>query len=200
VRRRLLTFSSCLSLLLCVATLGLWVRSYFVLDHVKHQWVLTRSELHSFRARAGGIRGVMSFDFQYIHARVDTPKAVAGREAFTRRCSSVLADRDIINSGGISISRPVPGPSSSATERGWRWAFYPAEARGVYAWTLTVWLPHWFLTLLFAIGAVPLIWLRPSRGSLHSCHTCGYDLTGNTSGVCPECGTAIPIPRSRRVR
>ena len=23
------------------------------------------------------------------------------------------------------------------------------------------------------------------------CRTCGYDLTGNTSGVCPECGIAI---------
>ena len=22
---------------------------------------------------------------------------------------------------------------------------------------------------------------------------CGYDLTGNTSGVCPECGSAIEI-------
>lgn len=27
------------------------------------------------------------------------------------------------------------------------------------------------------------------------CRTCGYDLTGNVSGVCPECGTAIsPTP------
>ena len=24
-----------------------------------------------------------------------------------------------------------------------------------------------------------------------SCRQCGYNLTGNTSGVCPECGTAI---------
>ena len=23
-----------------------------------------------------------------------------------------------------------------------------------------------------------------------SCRTCGYDLTGNVSGVCPECGTS----------
>lgn len=25
----------------------------------------------------------------------------------------------------------------------------------------------------------------------HLCRTCGYNLTGNVSGVCPECGTAI---------
>ncbi|GMU24132.1 MAG: hypothetical protein AMXMBFR13_42090 [Phycisphaerae bacterium] len=24
------------------------------------------------------------------------------------------------------------------------------------------------------------------------CRECGYDLTGNLSGVCPECGTAVP--------
>jgi hypothetical protein len=23
------------------------------------------------------------------------------------------------------------------------------------------------------------------------CQTCGYSLTGNTSGICPECGTAV---------
>lgn len=25
------------------------------------------------------------------------------------------------------------------------------------------------------------------------CRTCGYDLTGNTSGICPECGTSVPL-------
>ncbi len=29
---------------------------------------------------------------------------------------------------------------------------------------------------------------RPGR-----CRNCGYNLTGNTSGVCPECGTALPM-------
>jgi predicted RNA-binding Zn-ribbon protein involved in translation (DUF1610 family) len=29
--------------------------------------------------------------------------------------------------------------------------------------------------------------------SVHLCRQCGYDLTGNVSGVCPECGTAITV-------
>jgi uncharacterized paraquat-inducible protein A len=29
------------------------------------------------------------------------------------------------------------------------------------------------------------------RGALGQCLHCGYDLKGNASGVCPECGTAI---------
>ena len=33
---------------------------------------------------------------------------------------------------------------------------------------------------------------RRNRRRRHGlCLKCGYDLTGNTSGVCPECGTAI---------
>jgi predicted RNA-binding Zn-ribbon protein involved in translation (DUF1610 family) len=26
---------------------------------------------------------------------------------------------------------------------------------------------------------------------------CGYNLTGNVSGVCPECGTAVPARAER---
>ena len=37
--------------------------------------------------------------------------------------------------------------------------------------------------------------INTSRGNLQSlrglCQTCGYDLTGNESGVCPECGETI---------
>jgi hypothetical protein len=29
------------------------------------------------------------------------------------------------------------------------------------------------------------------RGEAGFCLTCGYNLTGNTSGVCPECGTPV---------
>jgi len=32
----------------------------------------------------------------------------------------------------------------------------------------------------------------PRRRAGH-CRSCGYDLTGNESGVCPECGTSIAL-------
>ena len=31
---------------------------------------------------------------------------------------------------------------------------------------------------------------RAAGRSAHLCRRCGYNLTGNVSGVCPECGTA----------
>jgi len=52
--------------------------------------------------------------------------------------------------------------------------------------------------LLLVAGAYPLFWIsrrtfsvlrkrrRERRGR---CLSCGYSLTGNTSGICPECGT-----------
>ena len=35
---------------------------------------------------------------------------------------------------------------------------------------------------------------RPHRRRLGHCINCGHSLTGNVSGVCPECGTAVKTP------
>jgi hypothetical protein len=45
---------------------------------------------------------------------------------------------------------------------------------------------------LIAFTVRPLRWWRRRRGGL--CIKCGYDLTGNVSGVCPECGTEVKQP------
>jgi hypothetical protein len=50
----------------------------------------------------------------------------------------------------------------------------------------------WKVVALLAF--LPSIWLCLSRKkatSANDCRDCGYNLTGNTSGVCPECGTAV---------
>ncbi len=49
-------------------------------------------------------------------------------------------------------------------------------------------VPLW---MLLAVVAVPTyrLWRRTSRFPSGCCSSCGYDLTGNRSGVCPECGT-----------
>ena len=57
-------------------------------------------------------------------------------------------------------------------------------------------IPLWIIALLLA--AYPLyVWARgPHVRRRHRlkhglCLECGYDLTGNVSGICPECGTLI---------
>ncbi len=55
-------------------------------------------------------------------------------------------------------------------------------------------VPFWLPTLIAAATTTFLFrWSRRSCPPGH-CHVCGYSLTGNTSGVCPECGTAGEFP------
>lgn len=63
---------------------------------------------------------------------------------------------------------------------------------------VTVRIPCW---IPFASVVVPAIWLwhvrcRPAGN--HKCVRCGYDLTGNVSGHCPECGTPARQPMRER--
>jgi hypothetical protein len=67
----------------------------------------------------------------------------------------------------------------------------------VYARELA--MPTWAVLGLAALFALPaftvgarLTAARSRRQSPGYCPSCDYDLTGNTSGVCPECGTPVP--------
>ena len=51
-------------------------------------------------------------------------------------------------------------------------------------------LPLWIPFFIMAIPTVAL-WLRDRHPTPGHCQSCGYDLTGNVSGVCPECGQKV---------
>ncbi len=65
-----------------------------------------------------------------------------------------------------------------------------SSGRGMWYVVTPTWIP-----LLFA--AIVTVWLwRSDRQPKSGCVECGYNLTGNVSGVCPECGSAIePEPQ-----
>ncbi len=55
-------------------------------------------------------------------------------------------------------------------------------------------MPIWMLLTATTLGT---IWLWRSDGRIKTgCAKCGYDLTGNVSGVCPECGLAVGCEQS----
>ena len=60
---------------------------------------------------------------------------------------------------------------------------------------LSVGSPCWLLCLLAAAWPVMALVRGPLRRARATaatcCHRCGYDLTGNVSGRCPECGRAL---------
>ncbi len=58
-------------------------------------------------------------------------------------------------------------------------------------------MPLW---IAFAIVALPTVtsWRRVRRRpSVGSCPAYGYDLAGNTTGVCPECGSSLTSTPAR---
>ena len=59
-------------------------------------------------------------------------------------------------------------------------------------------IPFWAVALP-ALGASVWAWLAYRRRRNHDrpghCRACGYDLKGNVSGVCPECGAAAALAK-----
>jgi len=71
----------------------------------------------------------------------------------------------------------------------WRAPHYPGQGATTFTF-LPLWLP-------LLLTAIPTAWLwhRDRRRIRHGCcPSCEYDLTSNTSGICPECGDKPPPP------
>jgi hypothetical protein len=73
-----------------------------------------------------------------------------------------------------------------------RWlpnAFPGMTARGSAVWR--GWLPLWIPLVLVATPTGFSLWLARRPRGPGRCAGCGYDLTGNQSGHCPECGRRV---------
>jgi len=53
--------------------------------------------------------------------------------------------------------------------------------------SVALWLP----LVIVASATLLMFWIDRRRIPPGHCRRCGYDLTGNTSGICSECGTMI---------
>jgi len=159
VRRRLFTLASLLSLLLCVATVVLWVRNT---DRL-WDWTTPEHDRRFIGIEPG----------QFVFLRMDTPFGYFQATAVSFSRTSSL----------------VPYPQFS------KWGFVGHDFRGLNGVRLVyLAVPAWavvFLTALF-----PSLWLISAIRHLQVrgqplCDLCSYNLTGNTSGVCPECATPV---------
>jgi hypothetical protein len=54
-------------------------------------------------------------------------------------------------------------------------------------------VPDWFVCIITAGTGIGIVIRLRHKDSTHSCRTCSYSLIGNTSGICPECGTGNPF-------
>jgi hypothetical protein len=66
------------------------------------------------------------------------------------------------------------------------------NASGFLAWRVPVW-PGLLLCSLFSAFITKRAYRSARAPRLRCCLHCGYSLIGNTSGVCPECGTKAEL-------
>jgi hypothetical protein len=187
VRRRIFTLASLLSLILCVGMAALWIAGHWY-------------ELWAFKDDGSGGRAVLYSGHGHFNVQVTRWPSSRGWTSGAQRSDSAGA------------FTPAIGYTLPATP--FVRSFFGVEIINVTGWlntpadptlldtrqTLTVTsinvpivLPGMLLCVL------PLAWLAHSllqrrRNRAGLCATCNYNLTGNTSGVCPECGTAITSP------
>ena len=111
-----------------------------------------------------------------------------------------------LGSGDISVAL---APWDTSVPQGWdlmatsrpiwarfRFTLLPWFGRWDVSWRAGGWFlifPLWLLYVLLLIPTL-LLWRRERKPRPGRCRRCDYDLTGNVSGICPECGLEIPKP------
>ena len=188
MKRRIFNLLFALSVLLCVATVALWVRSYWVADTL----VYTR--------RSGAPASVTLWSSSgYVTLRSWQPP---DRSAFR------VQQRGWVYGHGPAAknepSRFLGSPDSrrflGAVYFDFTWTRQNSPFNGVRERAVLV--PCWMQTVVYgALGLVRLLSInrrrRAARAAAGLCMACGYDLRA-TPGRCPECG-ALPISAPRPV-
>ncbi|HEY8748283.1 MAG TPA: hypothetical protein VIM11_09935 [Tepidisphaeraceae bacterium] len=168
MRKHLLPFASALSLLLMLITLVAWIAS-----NGRH-WQ-------------------------------DRPVHIAGQINFATSDGTIALfnqSRPYFN-GTMSISARNAPPASRPREISARFPGFhfrhftwPGHFPGGTYWTLAISLLYPLALSTICPIAWCIAWLR-RRDNSDFCRTCSYNLKGNQSGTCPECGTPIsPSPLS----
>ena len=171
MRRRVFKFGAGVSLLFFLATLVLWVRSNWRSDsfgYVGHYRWYTKSD--RLTTAVNTFPGVM---WVYIDDQVvveGTPRGFfCGTGPSEQTPHWLRLDPPKLGGFDYDVGEPL-----------WLLVpfWMPAAATGLLP---TVWLLVWVVKLR----------MYRTRQSGGHCVSCGYSLTGNASGTCPECGTAI---------
>lgn len=167
MKDKLLPVASALSLLLCVAVLLLWVRSYFAMDAIWYhppnyvnELLTSKGKLESYRHHfRGGSRFVSQAKFGH---RSQPPFHIG------------------------PVSPPAPGS----------WyilGFGYAHVVDRFGDIVFIVVPFWAIVLPLAVVAILSIrsWWRGRRLNRRGrCPGCGYDLRASPDR-CPECGTPV---------
>lgn len=177
MRRRLFMLLSMLSLLLCVTTCALWVRSYYIQDDWQY-WHLVKR--HAPEADFGD-------SDHYFEINLYT-----NSDQFMLRWEDPFPTSydETLPQWNHSTFRASPLSSGGSLLNYFGFDFYisPHKFGGG-----DVAAPMWFAAIL--TSACPVTWVitRARRRRIGLCRVCGYDLRA-TPHRCPECGAAPDVP------
>jgi hypothetical protein len=179
-------FAAAVSLLMCAATVVMWVRSY---------WVADTLHLVRYGIDVPGDHGDVSDWYSAISARgairLELSEEDDGNGASTPRSARLIYDSDAARFAAGDVEH---GAFGSKQWKRFGFATGSEHYLGAHAGSdlSYVVMPYWPFVLVAAIGSVPIVVRvkrrRPERGR---CIRCSYDLTGNVSGTCPECGASV---------
>ncbi len=174
---RLCNIVTIFSLLLCMATGGLWVRSYWFFDEFWYRESLGRT--WSIGSRVGGIEaGSTTWDDIFRNGTIN----------------------DLPNGHRFGPIKEKVRPEKYWRTCWWRLWFH-WDQHHIFGFSssptaqytlleIPLWLPL-FITAILPIRWVSIDWRRRRRRSRCGlCIKCGYDLQASPER-CPECGTAI---------
>lgn len=184
MRRRLFSIACAVSLMLCMGALALWARSYRAYDAYVHphgRWTRTigwsRGKLIFFDETG---RSLNSGWRSRPPVSIGVREPMAGEPGVKHHGSFLGATWYVTDGGAASPAVPLLMMPNGGFIRFTQFA--PSRE---------VLIPHWMIAAIFA--GLPAIWfagfiIRRLRLRQGRCLACGYNLTGNTSGICPECG------------
>ena len=92
---------------------------------------------------------------------------------------------------GVHMRSLPPGWSLVLRDENWWMQWWPdfrIERWGSHSFAVSLWWP--FVLAAAATGVLRHLDRRRPPGA---CSACAYDLTGSTTGVCPECGKACGV-------
>ena len=178
MKRRIFNVLAAMSLVLCVATIALWVRSGSIEDYIAVRAYTRQVPADTWRwIKLASSRGEFTFLI------VDGPSPVNGAWSSGTGISNGIGYAPVWRS---RFALPSSGHYGSISN-------YLGFHRDVTAGWVKCWMfPMWFVTCIsgLAVFRVPAIARGFRRSRPGYCSTCGYDLRA-TPDRCPECGTAV---------
>ena len=176
MKRRLFNMAAVVSMVLCLGTVGLWARSYWVLDRIDCGKTVNDRDINRLAIAAKGRVwfSLWSGPIPSAPHGMYYTRSIPGSHEDWQWGLKRVSQADEHRTGFLGFEFALEGD-------------YPTN----YQRDLVV--PYWslFTTALLMLTITRRFTPRRVSRNVIVCSSCRYSLTGNTSGVCPECGTPV---------